>query len=86
MQELLAASAAVTVTNWTLSSHRATEQEETGSSVLHTDLKELSDKPSNIFHTKLPQEKQGGQIGAVFRMGMALGELLEKLLFNIYRN
>lgn len=32
-------------------------------------FKEPSNKPSNVFHTKLPQEKQGGQIGAVFRMG-----------------
>lgn len=38
------------------------------SSTPHRFSKSFQIKSSNVFHTKLPQEKQGGWIGAVFRM------------------
>lgn len=66
LQELLAA-----VTNWTC--HRATEQEETGSSALHTDFKELSDKPSNILHTKLHKKSREDRQEQFSEQGMATG-------------
>lgn len=73
LEELLAVCAAVTGTNWTLC-HRAKKKQAVQFISCTQSFKEFSNKSSNVFCTKLPQEKQG-----VFGMEDGHGELLKKL-------